>query len=317
VELLVVIAVIAVLVAMLLPALSKARESANRISCANNVRQLILATLMYCNDNKNVLPRQGGSYTGNPGIPRGLIGNWQVNPATYPADGSGDMQYLFTNYLKVNLGNWIVDPTLTYTQGYLDQLRYHTAKVLICPSRADNDFYRISYGYYVGGATNLRMTLTNLLQAVKRDRPGSAGDKPPIPGNTAAIWGDRVNDVRSGSYVMQTGGPAESGGHWDYQKGTIAGGNVGHIDGSVLWYTFVENTTNYAGQSYLSMPNLFTTDGGMPASSVQIGYPSDCMVFWTDANGNVTITKPAGWPSTSTPTCAAGGAHSDALYLFQ
>ena len=56
IELLVVIAIIGILAAMLLPALSRAKETAKRISCLNQIRQLGLSMQMYVDDAHGYYP---------------------------------------------------------------------------------------------------------------------------------------------------------------------------------------------------------------------------------------------------------------------
>jgi prepilin-type N-terminal cleavage/methylation domain-containing protein len=56
IELLVVIAIIAILAALLLPALSNAKERAKRATCVNHLKQLGLCLVMYANDNSDKVP---------------------------------------------------------------------------------------------------------------------------------------------------------------------------------------------------------------------------------------------------------------------
>jgi prepilin-type N-terminal cleavage/methylation domain-containing protein/prepilin-type processing-associated H-X9-DG protein len=85
-ELLVVVAVIAVLAGLLLPALTAAKAKAQGAYCINNARQLTLAWSMYAADNEDRLVYNLGGDRTKPSLPLNLNSNWVGNVMTWELD---------------------------------------------------------------------------------------------------------------------------------------------------------------------------------------------------------------------------------------
>ncbi len=85
IELLVVIAIIAILAAMLLPALSQAREKARQASCISNLKQIGLALYMYADDNRETYP-VGSGYVAPDTIVSGANKEWFTLLKPYVTD---------------------------------------------------------------------------------------------------------------------------------------------------------------------------------------------------------------------------------------
>jgi prepilin-type processing-associated H-X9-DG protein/prepilin-type N-terminal cleavage/methylation domain-containing protein len=127
VELLVVIGIISVLIAMLLPALNKARRAAQTVACASNLKQIGNALQMYSNENKGWYPQDYG------------VSTWK-----WPSASQSTLWY---GYLGVYLG-WNGD---TSAAGFVppkvfDCPAYQRTKAVTFESTADNWNY-VSYGY--------------------------------------------------------------------------------------------------------------------------------------------------------------------------
>ena len=87
VELLVVIAVIAILAALLLPAISAAKNKAQSIGCLNNLKQLQTCWLMYVNDNNDRVPPNKSALV--QGIWRSSADSW-IGNSSAPYDTTFD-----------------------------------------------------------------------------------------------------------------------------------------------------------------------------------------------------------------------------------
>jgi prepilin-type N-terminal cleavage/methylation domain-containing protein len=133
VELLVVIGIIALLIAVLLPALNAARESAAWTKCLSNVRQIAIAVIAYCNDNKGTFPSVMHGTNGAAGNSAEIL-HWQLDnaagvstPSLTLAQGGkydpllatqGIGPYLGVKPTNVNMLRCPSDQTYMYREGF-------------------------------------------------------------------------------------------------------------------------------------------------------------------------------------------------------
>lgn len=101
VELLVVIAIIAILAALLLPALSKAKQTAQNIACLNNLKQLELCVHLYSTDNNDYLLPNNSVYIFGGGAPSITGASWLLDlDARHETDPSNIVNGLLFQYNK-------------------------------------------------------------------------------------------------------------------------------------------------------------------------------------------------------------------------
>ncbi len=203
-ELLVVIAIFMILAKILLPSFGRARESARRVACTNNLHQIALAVIVYSNDNKGRIPA-----------------------------GTGTTNWLWD--LPVNLCNAVEPYGLRRKVLYCPSNQYQNDDGLWNFAAPD---FRVTGYYWLTQRAGSAPALTGASYISKMDSVFSAAETPLATdatissgGSFTGVYGGWSKPHRSAHFnvgmpvsenVVNLGRPA-------------AGGNIAYCDGHVEW----------------------------------------------------------------------------------
>jgi len=211
IELLIVIAIIAILAAMLLPALKNARDMGNSTLCKSNMKQLGYAFMMYAGDNNDELPvtRDSGLATWTWRIFPGGINIWEVaNPSLFlcPADRTGGV----ATY-GINTHAWVF---------MADATRYMGAKKMFSFQKPEKSYLLLE------SPTALRTYIANGNGAHQDENKQWTSGGPYIHSYRGA------NYLYLDGHVDYTGTPAIPGYGWAF----VAGNTSVHTSAWTEWY---------------------------------------------------------------------------------
>ena len=198
IELLVVISIIALLIALLLPAIKSSKEYARRAVCGSQLRQIGQATLMYANDHGGQFPRRSA--------------NGAVYPYVKYDHSSGGGYLLWRDYLCLYYGDY-----LPYEYNKL--FSYRSPPLLFCPSHnneVDTPEWLTSTLYFFW---------VNLNPTYGWKSPTSIDTTPPgwlLVGDRAAPPEDAYQNMFESNHLA---------------RGlNFAGSNWAYVDGHVQWH---------------------------------------------------------------------------------
>ena len=227
IELLVVFAVIALLVGLVMPALGRAKQTAQGAGCKNNIRQLILGWTMYAEDDNSQLPCNADGQDG-----QGVFTNWVAGTMSRPTDATNGA--LLVDRSQSSLARYISNPKVYKCLG--DRSRRVRSVAMNCrlnPTRIQGR------AAFTQGGNAKYETFTRLYQIQKPSQIFVVLDE----------RSDSINDGFFGVDLSNTGtrdGSGPSRPYWiiDYPASYHHGAaNISFADGHVESHRWVERAT--------------------------------------------------------------------------
>jgi prepilin-type N-terminal cleavage/methylation domain-containing protein/prepilin-type processing-associated H-X9-DG protein len=304
IELLVVIAIIGVLIALLLPAVQKVREAANRAKCQNNLKQLGLAFHNY-HDSLGHLP-----------LARGITGNYWATPWTYDILPYIEQSALYNQFpvIKHSSGNFADTPIYDYPTASAANISNWSAAAAAanlacvetpvttfqCPSRRTTPRVRGEFGDgFPADWTNTAANMTT--QTNVNPVRGGALDYALNGGTNWSLTGPRYGAAQqqffAGFTYTQANGVA-------WERGLIYVSGTNRYDGiERRGLTLVAISDGLSGSFLIGEKHVVQGLEGVCGNNTTTPAPytghMDCGAFNSASSGDKGITYARGWKRTS------------------